>query len=233
MKIWLICGAWMMLVVALFAAETIDRIVATVNGRPVMESELAEQLRFEQFLAAKPMQVVPAAEQRLALERLVDQILLEEQMDAAKFEEPSADELHKRMQELRQQLAPNKGEWERLLVRYGLSDADVEEHVAQQVRTLRFIDARFRSAIRIDPHAVEIYYREQLLPKMKEAGTDPAPLKEAQARIQEILVQQQMDELLENWLKVLRSQTEIRLPAPSAAAGAVQPAAHAQAAEVR
>ena len=90
---------------------------------------------------------------------------------------------------------------------------------------------RFRPAIRVDSHAVETYYREQLLPKMKAAGSDPLPLKQAQAQIQEILVQQQMNELLENWLKVLRTQTEIRLPIPSGAAAIMRPA-H-QAAEVR
>ena len=47
MKMWLSCVVWVVLAAPL-SAETIDRIVATVNGRPVMESELAEQLRFEQ-----------------------------------------------------------------------------------------------------------------------------------------------------------------------------------------
>jgi parvulin-like peptidyl-prolyl isomerase len=233
MKIWLTCALWMMLVVPLLAAETVDRIVAIVNGRPVMESELAEQLRFEQLLAARPAELAPAAEQHAALGRLVDQVLLQQQMDAAKFEEASADELNKRMQYLRQQLAPKKGEWEQMLARYGLTESDVSDHVALQLRTLRFIDARFRPAVRIDPHAVETYYREQLLPKMKAAGGEPIPLKEAQARIQEILMQQQMDELLENWLKVLRSQTELRLPGPSSAAVAMPPTANAQAGEMR
>ena len=36
----------LLLIAALLSsAETIDRIVATVNGRPLMESELAEHLR--------------------------------------------------------------------------------------------------------------------------------------------------------------------------------------------
>jgi hypothetical protein len=214
----------------LLRAETIDRIVATVNGLPVMESELAEQLRFEQFLAGKPPQIVPVAEQRAALERLVDQILLQNQMDTAKFSEPLPDEVNQRLQEVRAQLAADNGSWPQLLSHYGLSEEDISEHIALQLRTLHFVEVRFRPAIRIDSHAVETYYREQLLPKMKAAGTDPVPLKQAQAQIQEILVQQQMNELLENWLKVLRLQTDIRLPVPSGAAATIHPAQ--QAAEV-
>jgi hypothetical protein len=224
----------LVVVTPLFAAETIDRIVATVNGRPVMESELVEELRFEQFLAAAPPVVVSVAQQRAVLERLVDEVLLEQQMDAAKFDEPSAGELNKRMEEVRQQVVSTAGTdgWRTTLLRYGLTEADVTEHIAVQLRTLHFIDARFRRAIRIDAHAVQSYYRERLLPKMKQAGAQPLPLQQAEPRIREILVQQQIDELLESWMKSLRTQAEFRFPVPSSSVGAMQPAAQAQAAEV-
>jgi len=226
---------WFLLVGAsLFAAETIDRIVATVNGRAVMESELGEELRFEQFLSAAPPVVVSVAQQRTVLERLVDEILLEQQMDAAKFDAPSTAELNKKLDELRQQVASTAGSdgWRAALQRYSLTEADVSEHIALQLRALHFIDARFRPAIRIDAHAVQNYYREKLLPKMKQAGAHALPLQQVEPRIREILVQQQIDELLESWMKSLRTQAEIRFPVPSSSVGAVQPSAQAQAAEV-
>src|SRR5438270_520074 len=123
----------LLLIAALLSsAETIDRIVATVNGRPLMESDLAEHLRVEQFLGGKPPDAVPIAAQRAALERLVDQTLLEEQMDAVNFETPGAEDVNKRMQELRQQVAPNRSAdaWQRSLSSYGLTEADLAEHVA-------------------------------------------------------------------------------------------------------
>ena len=226
--------ALVLLVALPLFGETIDRIVATVNGRPVMESELAEQLHVEQFLAAKPPTMVTIAEQRLGLERLLDQILLQQQMDAVNFEKPSAEDIAQRVQQLRQQIAPNAGSeaWQRSLASYGLSQADLAEHVASELRTLRFIDARFRPAIRVDPGAVEAYYRDELSPKMKQAGSAPPPLKQVESRIREILVQKQMDDLLESWLKSLRTQTDIRFPAPSSSVEAAQPT-KAQAAEVR
>jgi len=214
------------------SGEIIDRIVAVVNGRPVMESELIEQLRFEQFLDAAPPGVISVAQQRAALDRLVDQLLLAEQMDAVKFEEPSADEVSKKVEEIRRQTVPNQKEWTVALQRYGLTEGDVAEHVALQLRTLRFVDARFRPAIRVDPHAVEGYYREKLVPKMKQAGAQPLPLQQVEPRIREILVQQQIDDLLESWMKSLRTQAEIRLPVPSSSVGAAQPPDQAQAAEV-
>src|SRR6478672_8150196 len=215
--------------------ETIDRIVATVNGKPVMESELAEQLHVEQFLAAKPPAVVTIAEQRLGLDRLLDQILLQQQMDAVNFEKPTAEEIGKRIREVRQQIAPNADSqaWQRSLGNYGLAEEDLAEHIGTQLRTLRFIEARFRPAIRVDPGAVEAYYRDEFVPKMKQTGAAAPALKQVEPRINEILVQKQMDDLLEGWLKSLRSQTEIRFPAPSSSVEAAQPGKQAQAAEVR
>ena len=233
MKCCLYCVVWLLVTASLFSAETIDRIVATVNGRPLMESELGEQLRFEQLLAGKQVEIVPIAEQRVGLERLIDQVLLEQQMDSIGFNHPDADEVNKKMQELRQQIAPTAAAWQQTLTRYGLSEADVAEYVAAQLRTLHFIDARFRPAIRVDPAAVEAYYREQFAPKVKQAGGQPVPMKQVEPRIREILMQQQIDDLLENWLKSLRTQAEIRLPVPSSAAGALSPAAQAHAAEAR
>ena len=58
------------------AGETIDRIVAVVNGKPVMESEMVEALRLEQILANNPPQAVSGDDLRAVLGRLVDQLLL-------------------------------------------------------------------------------------------------------------------------------------------------------------
>jgi hypothetical protein len=188
----------------------------------------------EQLLAARPPALLTIAEQRLGLERLLDQILLQQQMDAVNFEQPSAEDVGKRVQQVQQQVAPNAGKdaWQRSLANYGLTEADLAEHVAMELRTLRFIDARFRPAIRVDPGTVEAYYRDELVPKMKQAGAAPPALKQVESRIREILVQKQMDDLLESWLKSLRSQIEIRFPAPSSSVEAAQPA-KAQTAEVR
>ena len=233
MRLRLHCAVWLFMTAAMFSSETIDRIVATVNGRPVMESELTEQIRVEQLLAGKPPDALPADEQRSALGRLVDQVLLEEQMNAVNFARPGAGLVARQVQELRLKVAPQADAWRHVLARYGLSEEDLSEHIAMQLRTLQFIDARFRPAVRVDPAAVEVYYREQLAPRMKQAGAQPEPMKNVEPRIREILVQQQMDDLLESWLKTLRLQTEIRLPAPSSSLGAVPPNAQTHAAEVR
>jgi peptidyl-prolyl cis-trans isomerase SurA len=217
------------------AGETIDRMVAVVNGHPVMETQMFEALRFEQFLANKPPQGVPAQELRELLGRLVDQILLTQQMDLVGFQQTSPEEIQKRIADLRKQspAAGSEQEWRAWLQSYDLAESDVAERIGQQLRTERFIEARFRPAVRVEPSAVESYYKEQLLPKMKQAGAEPAPMQEVAPRIREILVQQRMDDLLEEWLKTLRTQVEIRLPVPSRALVEAGTGAGSLSAEVR
>src|SRR3954465_3147203 len=142
------------------AGETIDRIVAVVNGRPVMESQMVEALRLEQILANKPPQAVPADELRAVLGRLVDQLLLSQQMDLAHFQQTSPEEVQARIRELRTQVAPSSSEhdWSSLLRTYDLSEADLAEQISEQLRTVRFVDARFRPSVRLEPGAVESYY---------------------------------------------------------------------------
>src|SRR3954468_4467733 len=137
MRIRFHCALMLLIAFPLLYAETIDRIVATVNGHPVMESELTEQLHLEQFFDGKAPRVVSISEQRAALERLLDQMLLQQQMDAANFAKPTPEEISQRLQDLRRQIAPNQGDgaWQGALSSYGLTENDVAEHVAIELRT--------------------------------------------------------------------------------------------------
>jgi hypothetical protein len=217
------------------AGETIDRIVAVVNGKPVMESEMVEALRLEQILANNPPQAVSGDDLRAVLGRLVDQLLLSQQMDSAHFQQTSQQEVQARITELRTKIAPSSTDdvWRSLLLAYDLSEGDLAEHIAEQLRTVRFIDARFRPSVRLEPGAVESYYQTQLVPKMKQAGAQPVPIANVESKIREILVQQRMNDQLDIWLKALRAQAEIRMPTSASALGKAEAVAHAHPAGVR
>ena len=58
-------------------------------------------------------------------------------------------------------------------------------------------------------------------------------MQEVAPRIREILVQQRIDDLLEEWLKTLRTQAEIRVPVPSSALVEAGTVAGSLSAEVR
>src|SRR5438270_7051662 len=200
------------LAAALHAGEVLDRIVATVNRQPILKSDWEEALRYECFLNQRPLTTLTAGESKAALRRLIDQTLLSQQMKAAATP-PAADaDLAARIREIRNQLrgAQDNARWQEALARYGLTEGVFRDHLALQLETMRFVDLKFRPAIRIDPASVEAYYKEQLLPQLQQKGKQPTPeLSTVSPKIEEVLVQKKMDEMLTAWLVTLRTQSSV------------------------
>jgi peptidyl-prolyl cis-trans isomerase SurA len=194
-----------------YAGEIVDRIVATVDHHAIVQSEWDDAVRFECLMNNRPLGSVTTQQRRDTLERVIDQTLLREQMEASSFPRASADEVAGRIRELRDKNASWKTDdgWHRALAQYGLTPDDISERVAMQVDMMHFIDLRFRPNIHIDPRSVEEYYVAQLLPELRRSGAAEITLKEASPKIEEVLVQQRMGEMLTAWLRNLRQQIPV------------------------
>jgi peptidyl-prolyl cis-trans isomerase SurA len=218
---WLLQIAMFSLVFALSvpasASDVLDRIVATVNGTAILESDWDEAVRFECFLEQKPLASLSPADLKATLERLIDQTLIQQQMQSARYVVLSPQETSRHVKEIHRQAARNflaqtpALTWQQALSEYGLTESEFEERAAMQVQSLRFIDVRFRPSIRIDQRSVETYYREKLLPELQRNGGKATPLAEISPKIEELLVQQRVDEMLTAWLRDLRAQSEVEV----------------------
>ena len=62
----------------LSAADIIDRIVATVNGHVILQSDWDDAVRFEALVDARPLAQITDQDRSRALDRLIDQELLRE-----------------------------------------------------------------------------------------------------------------------------------------------------------
>ena len=190
-------------------AETIDRIIATVNRSPVLLSEWVDGVRFEAFSRGRPPESLSEEERQAALTRLIDRILLLQQMQADYS--PTDDEVKARVLEIRKQLGVENSDvvWRQLLAQYGMTAGELAADVENQMTIMRFVDLRLRPTIRVDRQDIDQYYRETLVPELKKSGVEPQPEEQMIGRIRELLVQQRMDAVLEDWLVNLRSQSEI------------------------
>jgi hypothetical protein len=74
---------------------------------------------------------------------------------------------------------------------------------------LRFIEIRFRSGIRIPPEEIKSYYETTMLPEYQRQHVSAPKLEAISDRIQEVLLQQQVSNLLGDWLKSLRAQGSV------------------------
>ena len=76
---------------------------------------------------------------------------------------------------------------------------------------LRFIEQRFRSAVRIDDKQISDFYTSTMLPEYAKQNAAAPPLDTVRDRVQEVLLQQQVSALLDDWLKALRDTGRVRV----------------------
>ena len=205
-------------------AEVIDRIVATVNGHIILLSDWEDSLRYEAFSSARPLDRITAEERKSALDRLVDQELLSEQMRTSDIQHASPEEVAQRVAEIRRQYAGAETElgWRALLDRYRLSEESLRTRVAAELDLMRLVDVRLRPSVTVDSKSIESYYRQELLPQLRQSGAQNVPLADVTAKIKELLTQKKISQLLTAWLHDLRAGSEIRAEAFTPAGGRSQ-----------
>jgi hypothetical protein len=198
--------------------EVIDRIVATVNGRIILQSDLDEALSYEALLNGRNLSQFTDDDRRSVLDRLIDQELLRGQLKSTDFKHASEEEAAARVSDARKQYAQAVTEagWQSVLDQYHLREKDLLSHVQQQLDLMRLVDARLRPTVQIDSKTIEAYYRDKFVPQLRQAGSGEVALADVSGRIRELLTEQKVSELLVSWLQTLRSEGDVRIPGMAA-----------------
>ena len=219
MRVWKHCAFGLLLCATLVASsgagQVVDRMVANVNGHVLLQSDWEEELAFEAFLDARSPDSFTPEERKAALDRLIDQELLREEVRPS--EVTPAEQIAARVTEVRKlhsEAATDEG-WRAALQRYGLTQEELEKRLGQSIQLMRLVEARLRPSIQIDQKAVESYYQEQLLPELKKSGSREVALPEVFGRIRDLLAEQRLNQLLHGWLASLRSASRIQTRALS------------------
>jgi peptidyl-prolyl cis-trans isomerase SurA len=197
------------------AGQVVDRVVANVNGHVVLQSDWEQEVAFEAFANGRDPDSFTEAERKEALDRLVDQELLREQVrpsQPAPSDQVAAQVA--RVRNLNPDCSTDAG-WHAKLQRYGLTEKSLAQHLSDEIQLMKLVEDRLRPSIQIDQHAVEAYYHDHLLPDIKKAGGSAQPLTEVFNRIKDLLAEKKMNELLTGWLANLRSESHIATPESS------------------
>jgi hypothetical protein len=67
--------------------------------------------------------------------------------------------------------------------------------------------------VQIDTQSIESYYRDQFLPKLRNAGAQEVPLATVAGKIREILTEEKVSQLFSSWLHSLRAESKIHTSA--------------------
>jgi hypothetical protein len=198
----------------------LDRVVAVVNNQAILASDVDDEVR---LAVLDPGGAGAVLTPKRALEQLISRALIQQQIrqEDAQAAEPTQAEVDARLTEIRREVpacihfncASEQG-WTAFLAAHGLTLQRVESYLRYRVQILRFIELRFRQGIRIAPEEIETYYRETLLPQY-EPGEAIPPLAKVATRIQEILLEQQVNVLFDDWLRNLRKQGDVEVLDPA------------------
>jgi hypothetical protein len=193
------------------ASEPLDKIVATVDRHAITRSEVEEEARFAHFISGQPGQIT-VADEVTALNRLIDRALIDDQIVVFGAIPVDAKEVQARIADIRSAIsgAAADANWRGLLEQHQLDPEIISQHVEEEIRTLRFIDMRFRSEVRVGPRSIQNYYDSTFVPEMRKDNLTPPPLQQVQPKIEAILREQRIDNLISDWLKNLRTQSRIQ-----------------------
>jgi peptidyl-prolyl cis-trans isomerase SurA len=194
-------------------AETLDSVVASVGDNAITAHDVIEEYHFKRFLDAESPTGLPSREERqAALNRLISQTLLAEQIQRpAKPSGNGAKNAEDTLKSVREKFA-NRQAYNAALQSLGMTEPQVLKRLELYEHTLQMINNRLRPAALPDPNEVEAYYRKSFVPEYaKENKGPPPPLDEIRDQIREILVQKKMNELLDSWLNRLKSTHRVTI----------------------
>jgi parvulin-like peptidyl-prolyl isomerase len=197
-------------------ADSLDRIVATVNHQPILASDVDDEAHFEALQQGRAPSALDG-ERRGVLGRVIQRELICQQMPAT-FE-PTAGAVDAQVNELRAQFPAvrSDAQWNELLASYNFSAQGIRDFVTLQMKVVHFLDLRLRPTVRVDREEVGDYYSNKLVPQLKAAGATIDPIDKVRSQIEEVLLQQKMSEVFNAWIANLKSQGNIQFLDPDLA----------------
>ena len=203
----------------------VDQVLAVVNGDLVLESDVDEEKRFTAF-EPLPDERDDGDARDQVVERLIDQDLILQQSRLQPDDAVSPAQADAQLNKLRADIRGCKAAhceteagWAKFVASQGFTTQELTGLMQRRLEILKFVEIRFRSGILIDQAQIKAYYDNTLLPEYARRNAKAPPLDAIKNRIQEILLQQQVTNLLGDWLKTLKAEGSVRVIRP----GEVQP----------
>jgi len=191
-----------LLLAALASAEILDRTVAIVGANAITASEVRMQALLEAMFNDTSPDLSDAGLRR-ALERLVEQRLIEEDITLAGLQVVEDSDLEAAFTQLRQARFGGAG-FEQAIANYGLTEVNVRAFLRKQLQFTRYVDFCFRAGLQADEDALRAAYRK------KYAGVaSPPPFETVSEELELDLLDERAETMLDDRVRQLRAETRI------------------------
>jgi hypothetical protein len=169
---------------ALAPAEVKERVLAAVDKRPILLSEV------------QALEVVRGLTRQAAVDALIDEdLMLREasRLPAAAAAASLEDKAYEELVETRPELAER------------VAEVDLRRLVRRQAIILKYVNLRFLPQVRVSDDVVREAYAAEFGQR-----ADAPSLAEASVTLREQLVRRDLDARIEGWVKELRAGAEVR-----------------------
>jgi parvulin-like peptidyl-prolyl isomerase len=193
---WIVAGIFLLasgfLLLASLRAETLDKIVAVVDGRLVTLSDVRQESAVRSLLGEK------AIEDDAVIQQLIEGYLIESQLAGFPGIEVTDDEIADAVAKL-----PKKD---------GVTPRALHDAVLRRMRTARYFDLRFRQFLTPSDQDVRKYYDDIFVPAARTRGMDPIPpLEQVKDDIRKNALEEQLDHEVSIWLEAVRRRSNIEI----------------------
>jgi hypothetical protein len=186
-------------------AQTVDCILAVVNGRAVTLSDVRILDAFGFF----PGYSNPAEGERLRaiLDKVIDRRIVIDIAEEQVLIPPEKVEAGLHDLEARQPAADLGRKFEALDLRAD----DLKPYIEDMLLEREIISLRFGRSVTVSLKEIEDYYRQTYVPGRKSAGREPLPMLQVLSEVEDLLKKDKIAAQAETWIKNLRRQGSVRI----------------------
>lgn len=191
----------------------IDRLVAAVNGKAITEQDLELARSLNAVLSGGAFSGVRFGKQDV--DRLIDQELLREELKnfgrvqgASGGAESEETDVTRRLESLRNRYA-GQGGLSAVLEKFGLEESELLAHLRHQSAILAFVNFRFRPFAAVSEDDIKTYYEGRLAEQFRKSGLQLPPLASIAGKIEEILREEKINAMLDQWIGDIRRSSRI------------------------
>jgi hypothetical protein len=173
-------------------AETLDKIVAVVDGRIITLSDVRQESAIRSMLGEKPIN------DDAVIQQLIESHLIETQLAGFPGVDVSDDEIAEALAKVEK--------------KDGVSPRALHDAVLRRMRTARYLDVRFRQFLTPTDQEAQKYYDDVFVPEARARGMNPIPpLEQVRDAIRKNVVEEQLDHEVSIWLEAVRRRSNIEI----------------------
>lgn len=186
--------------------RAVDRILATVDGDPILQSDLDRLIGLG--IVRKEEGESAAALERRGLDRMIENRLRLHELDRFGYDQAPLEEIDRRYQRIRERFA-SESEFRAELDRLGLDDTRLRLLVARQISILAYVEERLGPRVFVGVEDIRKYFDEELKPQLVARGEPVPAIETVREQIRGVLREKRLNEEIDRWTLDLRAKADI------------------------